>query len=512
MVLLKNFTPRLYQSNILKGCIDKNCLVILPTGIGKTAIALLLVIERLNKFKNSKALLCSPTKPLCQQHQETFKAHTDIDKCLISLYTGLTQANKRAKIFSENKIIIATPQTIESDLLNNRINLNDFSVLIIDEAHRSRMKYANTMVAKKYIETAENPRILALTASPGNTKEKINEICSNLFIEEVEIRTDEDDDVKPYMQKKSIEFINIELENEIKKICDLLKIVYNDKLSYLKKIGFTKPTSLINKKDLLLLQKQFQKELSKRNPSAFFGISLTAQLLKLSHLIELTETQGLKPLKNFLDKLKTEQTKAAKIITNTKDILEVYKITQTLIKNKVLHPKLDKLKEIIKEQFLSNNSTKMIIFANYRDTIEELLENIKEIENCHPVKLIGHKKGITQKQQLETIKNFESGLYNCIITTSIGEEGLSIGTLDIAIFYDNVPSAIRKIQREGRVARTKPGKIIYLVAKNTRDSAYYWKSKRDEKTMKETITNIKTNFEKQQSLANFTKNESNNRL
>src|SRR3989344_6818262 len=98
----------------------------------------------------------------------------------------------------------------------------------------------------------------------------------------------------------------------------------------------------------------------------------------------------------------------------------------------------------------------MIICANYRDTIEEIMDCLRDVKNCLPVKLIGHKEGITQKQQLETIQKFEQNVYNCIVTTSIGEEGLSIGTLDLAVFYDNVPSAIRRIQREGRVARIKP--------------------------------------------------------
>jgi len=506
MFSLQNFSPRLYQSNILKACIDKNCLIILPTGIGKTGISLLLAIERLNKFPDSRILFCSPTKPLCQQHKETFSSSTNISKEHLLLYTGLLKADLRQKLFPNSKVVIATPQTIESDIRNNCINLEDFSLLVIDEAHRSRMKYASTLVAKKYMETAKNPRILALTASPGSTKEKIKEICENLFIDNIEVRTDTDEDVIPYLQNKSIYYEEVHLTNEFEQIKKLLRSVYTEKLKHLRKIGFTKPPSLTNKRDLIMLQMQFQKELSRHNPSAFFAISLIAGLLKLSYLIELIETQSLKPLQNFFNKLSSESTKAAKSLMKTHEIIEAKNITGSLIDNGVLHPKLEKLILIIKKQLSTSPHSKIIIFANYRDTISEILEELSNVENCKPIKLIGHKDGITQKQQLETISRFESNEFNCLITTSIGEEGLSIGTLDTAIFYDNVPSAIRRIQREGRVARIKPGKIIYLIVKNSMDSAYHWKARKDEKIMKTAINNIKNKLEEQESLAKYESN------
>ena len=89
MFNLVNFTPREYQSSILETCKNNNTLVVLPTGTGKTAIALLLGIERLNKFQNSKILVLSPTKPLSQQHVNTFKQHTDLPQDKIILLTGL---------------------------------------------------------------------------------------------------------------------------------------------------------------------------------------------------------------------------------------------------------------------------------------------------------------------------------------------------------------------------------------------------------------------------------------
>src|SRR3989338_1864575 len=63
---------------------------------------------------------------------------------------------------------------------NVRISMKHFSLLIVDECHRSKENFSNTKVAKYLIEQSDCPRILALTASPGSSKEIIREVCSNL--------------------------------------------------------------------------------------------------------------------------------------------------------------------------------------------------------------------------------------------------------------------------------------------------------------------------------------------
>ena len=72
---------------------------------------------------------------------------------------------------------------------------------------------------------------------------------------------------------------------------------------------------------------------------------------------------------------------------------------------------------------------------------------------------------------------------------------MSIRGVDIAIFYETIPSAIRNIQRRGRVGRFAAGLIFILMTRGTTDEGYYWLSKRREKTMKKIIKNIKENPE-----------------
>ena len=94
--MLKNLTPRIYQQTILATCATKNTLVVLPTGLGKTALAIMMSVVRLNKHPESKILLLAPTKPLCEQHQRSFQTHLDIKDEKIVLFTGSVDGTMRA--------------------------------------------------------------------------------------------------------------------------------------------------------------------------------------------------------------------------------------------------------------------------------------------------------------------------------------------------------------------------------------------------------------------------------
>ena len=490
MYEIKGFTPRNYQNSILETAKNSNTLVILPTGLGKTNIAILLAIHHLNKSPDSKVLITAPTKPLASQLCNEFKNKTNIEK--ITLLTGAITPNKRKDIWNSSTIIAATPQTIAKDIENKRVNLNEVSLLIIDECHRSRMRYATTILAKDY-----KNKVLALTASPGNTKEKIEEICKNLNIENIEIRTEQDEDIQEHVQKKDTENILVELPEELLEMQKLLKEAKNEKLLDLKKVGFTKPIYLVNKKDLLQLQNRFRAEISKKSLVAFYGISLVSQILKLDHAIDLLETQGLNQLKEYFEKLKTETAKSSKVILNNEKIKKVIEKTEELSKT-FKHPKIHKLKEIVANELTLDPNTKIIIFANFRNTVNDIVNELKEINNLRPTALLGQKEGITQKHQIETIKKFEENTYNVLIGTSIMEEGLDLrGGAKLAIFYDSVPSEIRSIQRRGRVGRLETGKIIFLMTKNSRDIAYFYTSRRKETKMKNIIYQIQEKKEKQ---------------
>ena len=491
---IKEFSPRNYQINISSICKDKNTLVCLPTGTGKTKIGILTAMHRLNKFPESKVIILTPTKPLAAQIYEEFKKNTTIKEEEIKLLTGSLSPSKRKETYNSSKIIVATPQTIQSDLDNERTTLKNVSLLIVDECHRSKENFANTKVAKHYISQSNYPRIIALTASPGSSKENINQICSNLNIEAIEIRTENDEDLKEFIQKKEKDYVHVEFPEEFKKIHTILKEVYNSKLEGVKSFGVLKPIGIINKTDLILLQKRLQGEIKKQNASAFYGLFLVSYLLKLNYAMELIETQSLQSLKEFFEKLQVDTSKAAKAILSDIKIKYAIKQTEELISKDIKHPKLLKLIEIVSNEILKNPKYKAIVFANYRTTVNQIVNELNSL-NMSSSKFVGQAdrqdKGLKQKEQIELINKFKNNEFNILVASSVAEEGIDIPEVNAVIFYETIGSELRKIQRTGRTGRTMPGKIIFLMTKGTRDIGYYFSSLNKEKKMKSTLNRMK---------------------
>jgi len=219
--------PREYQNKIFETAKNSNTLVVLPTGLGKTLIALMLSLERKQKFPMSRILFLAPTRPLVEQHFETFKSQLPELWADLQLFTGEVKAEKRKEIFQTAEIIFSTPQCIANDLEHYLYDTKEISLLIIDEAHRCLKNYDYTKVVKKYKEQSHHPLILGLTASPGSDKDKIKEICKHLDINEIEIRTRDSEDVKPYLKEREFDKIEVEFPKEFHEIRILLKRIFD---------------------------------------------------------------------------------------------------------------------------------------------------------------------------------------------------------------------------------------------------------------------------------------------
>lgn len=502
---LEKITPREYQKEIYLTCKEKNCLVVLPTGIGKTLVALMLAIDRMTKYPEEKVLFLAPTRPLAQQHLNYFKKHLPELFATLELFTGKTPAEKRKRLWENAEIIFSTPQCIGNDLKNNLYPLKNVSLLIEDECHRCIKNYSYTYIAKKYREQASHPHLLGLTASPGHEKETIKRICENLDIEAVELRTRESEDVKEYLQDLKFEIIKVDFPEKFAKIRELLKKIFDKKVEELKKRRLL--FGVANKKTLLELQGRIMRVLSSgnRNFNILSGASALAMVIKLQHGIELLETQTISStityLQGLFEQAKQKKSKAVQQLVKQPEFNLAY-VQLIELSTKQEHPKLIKLKEIVREEF-KNKSKKIIVFAQYRDTVTKICKELNLIQGVNARVFVGQAKkgkgknetGLNQKEQQELIREFSLGKVNILCSTSIGEEGLDIPEVDAVIFYEPIPSAIRQIQRRGRTARLQKGKLIILITRNTRDEGYYWAAFHKEKRMHKAIDSIKKDLE-----------------
>jgi len=486
---------RLYQSAILNTAVGKNTLCVLPTGTGKTALAVLLSAQRLEKF-GGKILVLAPTRPLAEQHSKAFQGMLNIEKGKIVVLTGVVNPLEREIVYKEAKIIAATPQTIANDLRGGRLSLADFSLLVVDECHRGVKKYAYPTIVSAYLKQSKNPRVLGLTASPGSTKEKIEEVCKNIGAEAVELRTEEDMDVQPYMQETKFEVLRAELPEKMLKIQSSLKSALRERMDKLKQFKI----SVYSKTDLLLAQKRAASGLRAGNPANFRILSLCAETLKIWHAVELLETQSISALCLYLEKLRTQGNKAAERAMQDLKVQNAVRTAEELRADGFESPKFILLEKLVKE----NPKASIIVFSHFRDNIAAIYSALGKVEGCRPAVLVGQAgpEGQSQKEQIDTIKDFTAGVYNVLVTSPVGEEGLHIPAADIAVFYEPVSSEIRTIQRRGRVGRIKAGRVFVLVNKGTRDEANLYTAKRRERNMKEALEEVGRGLE-QKSLEGF---------
>ncbi len=486
---------RSYQIAIASTALMRNTLVVLPTGLGKTVIALLVMASRLYN-KGGKALFLAPTKPLVEQHANFLRRVMNINPNEIVALSGEVPPDKRFQLWNRAKVVVSTPQVIENDVIAGRISLEDVTHLTFDEAHRAVGNYSYVFIAKAYMEQAKDPLILAITASPGSDVERIEEVLKNLYIEDVEVRTEWDEDVRPYVHERKIEWIKVEMPKELKEVRDLLKECVEIRLMRLEGLG-VKARGL-SKKELLSLQEALQSEAYESGDAKLYdALSILAEILKIQHAIELIETQGLDALRHYLRKIVIEAksrggSRASKSIVMDE---RFRKAVMKALKCEIDHPKLEKLKEVVRDQLNAKPDSRIIVFTNFRDTAEVIARELNEM-GIRAVRFVGqanreNDRGLRQREQVEIVERFRAGEIKVLVATSVGEEGLDIPEVDLVVFYEAIPSEIRSIQRKGRTGRKREGRIVVLVTKGTRDEAYYYLSLRKERAMFERLKELK---------------------
>jgi ERCC4-related helicase len=490
------FEAREYQRKIAEVAASKNTLVVLPTGLGKTIVAIMVAAEILRMNPKSKVMVLAPTRPLVLQHLRAFEAEMKLPKGSMVALTGTVDPGEREVLWLKSKVIFATPQTIYNDVRHGRISLREVSLAVFDEAHRSVRDYTYTKLATVYRETSDHPLIMGLTASPGASKEKINEIKRNLFIEAVEARSEESDDVKEYVERTNVETIRVKVPDEYYMTTLRLRELYNDKVKKLLNGGFLR-SNKVSKKALLEARIAISARLKSAQTSGgqkgyiFGAIMNQAQAVTILHAIEMIETQGAPPLLRYLEKLRDKPDKGKSATSLIKDP-KWLKVEEEASKLATIpHTKIAVMLEVVEQQTKRKPDSKVIVFTQYRDTIEDIVRALGE-KGFSARRFVGQadrtgSKGMDQEKQTETLELFRRGEFKVLVSSSIGEEGLHVPDVDLVIFYEAVPSEIRSIQRRGRTGRTTEGRVVILLAEGTVDESYYYSTLYKEGRMRELV-------------------------
>ncbi len=494
-----------YQVKAVRKALKYNTLVVLPTGSGKTAIALLLSAEWLARYKATKIIFMAPTRPLINQHYQFFLNHLRIPPLDMNVLSGLQSPEDRERLWRA-QIIFATPQVVYNDLLRSVASPSDTWLLIFDEAHRAVGNHVYVKIAQLIYSSGVKPRILALTASPGESS-KVREIMKNLYIDELMVLTRDDIELRKYLRDIMLRPVFIDPSPHLRYALELLNRAIKNRIDMIKnilkreaiKIDLELKPEVLSFTKLDKLREDIEDAYLNGRISSDARKVLKVLILELIYLDKALSYLESYSYKCFIDYMKRILDKSlrgsmiARRLTADTNIMDAYTVVKAL-SEKEIYPKLIKLFEIVS----SLKSSQVIIFTSTRDTAIEILNFLRKKGVLCDI-LVGQEKrkgslvAMSQREQIRVIERFKRGDIKALIATQVGEEGLDIREVEAVVFYDNPISAIRRIQREGRTGRSKSGYVFFLIMKDTRDERRYWAGRMLERKLIREIKNIEDN-------------------
>lgn len=488
-----------YQFSIVRNGLFNNTLVALPTGLGKTFIAATVMLNYYRWTKDAKIIFVAPTKPLASQQVEACLNVAGIPRSDATLLTGEIAPSLREGEWEKRRLFFMTPQTLQNDLSKGYADPKSVVLLVIDEAHRATGDYAYVKVVEFLRRFNQSFRVLALTATPGSTVEGVQEVIDSLGISTIEIRTEESIDIRQYVHAREVDQVVLEASDEMQQIQDLFSKTLRplcNKLSQVNKWLARDPMTL-TVMGLREAQRQWFLGAGKHANQGTKGMIMAVFtiLQSLAHAIKLLNFHGIAPfyhkMLDFRSDVEEQGSKGSKYKKQVIGDENFQEMMDTIDKWQRLdgfigHPKLSYLCENLLNHFMDAanvssarvTSTRAIVFSEYRDSAEEIVRTLNKHKPMIKASIfVGQadskrSEGMKQKQQIETIERFRNGDFNVLVATSIGEEGLDIGQVDLIICYDASASPIRMLQRMGRTGRKRAGNITLLLMKGKEEDQF----------------------------------------
>ena len=485
---------RAYQLQAVDEAMSGSMLLVLPTAAGKTAVAWMTIVERLEK-EGGWALVISPTVALSNQHLEnTSSVISNIEKINPICLSGHNPSSKRKTLWGTSKLIFATPQVVRNDCVSGILTLRDCSLLVVDEAHHCTGGHAMADVVDSYSSQSEKPLILATTASPGSRKIQIEEVCRRLRVERIHLRTQDDPLLSDYLAELDIDEISVEVPIQIRDLAEPLRIWQEGIVARERMIGSYVMPGPISQAGLSNAMERAQSAIRDGNPSGYGSSSQIAIAMRLHHLINHLLCQGVAASCHFLKRMESEDSKSRSSTIFLQD-LRIKKLFKQLVEMGEIHSKVGAVRRLVRERIRRDADSRVIVFANFRDTVDALEDALSGLDGIRAAQFIGQSSrsgsgGLTAKEQVSRLADFRDGRSNVLVATSVGEEGLDIPSADLVVFYEPVSSEIRTIQRRGRTGRKRAGEVVVLIAEGTRDEGAKESARRKEEFMHKILRRV----------------------
>ncbi|KAF9184788.1 hypothetical protein BGZ50_003449 [Haplosporangium sp. Z 11] len=558
-----NYPKRDYQYNIIRRALFTNTLVSLPTGLGKTFIAAVVMLNYFRWFPKSKLIFMAPTRPLVNQQIQACFNICGIPQDETIEMTGQQNAELRRELWKRKRVIFCTPQIAQNDINSGICPADEIVCLIVDEAHRATGRHAYSEVIRLLDPLNRDIRVMALTATPGTDIKAVQQVVKNLKIAKIEMRVEDSMDLQRYVFKRTVQEMIVPCGREVGEIRDKFVRLMKPFLDRLAKQSILRTTDPAQLSRFVILsgRDSYLRSNPQYSANKSFIMKQVGICMGLVHAYELLTVHGIRPFFANMDPfagtgsnnqdnagmvrslssmsssssaggsrrgagVKRKQddnddmgaendmkpSLARKAMSDIPEFMRMMDSIRSKMKQPsfVSHPKLERLVGVVVQHFISHQDeidaqlnvraessgsvaslasaasstssepqqTRVIIFANYRESVEEIARVLEQHRPLIKVQsFIGQatakgKKGISQKEQQKVVADFQKGEHNVLVATSIGEEGLDIGDVDLIVCYDSHSSPIRMLQRMGRTGRKRKGKICLLLAEGSEESKY----------------------------------------
>ena len=496
--------PRTYQTSAADASIARNTLLVLPTGLGKTVVALLHVQAMLGSMQSGICVVMAPTKALLVQHRDLFVAHLGMADAGLAIVDGETAPGDRKEFYKglagRKAVLFMTPRTVLNDIEQGRLPRERVVDLVVDEAHHATRGDPYALVYAHLRERGVSPRVLAMTASPGETEARIVEVCRDLGIDPADaiIKTREDADVRAHVFRLDVTRHAVDLSPEYERVRGLLVAVLREPCAWLRAAGLAGEKAAVGEDSLSLPSWESLQALADKHlagaPARAVGrgdvdvrargdvVSRLVLALRARHAVELVETQGFAALLAYHEKLagRAAEAPAGSLLALLGH--PQYKAAVGMAGRlagegspKARHPKLDVLGTIVGDFVATHPRSRCIVFTKYRASIPMIVSHLAGVPGVLARRFVGQgdvsaaDKGMDRETQQAVLRAFKGGAFNVLVATRAAEEGIDVADCDLVAFYEATASVIQFVQRQGRAGWRRDGAVAILLANGTAD-------------------------------------------
>lgn len=486
---------RPYQWEVIMPALEgKNIIIWLPTGAGKTRAAAYVAKRHLETVDRAKVVVLVNRVHLVTQHCEEFSRMLGGRWAIATLSGDMGLRPGFGHLARKNDLLICTAELLQIALTSSEedehVELNEFSLLVVDECHHTHKDTVYNVILSRYLEhklrrTRPLPQVLGLTASPGTGRatkldgaiEHILQLCANLDT----WRIMSPQNHRPQLQEhchqpcKQYDLCHRRSQDPFGDMLKKLMDQIHDRLE-MPNLNRDFGTQMYEQQVVELSQNAAEAGLQQRR---VFALHLRRYNDAL--LIHDTVRAGdaLAMLRDFYDRERTTKTQILRaerwllaLFDDNKDELAL------LARQGPENPKLEMLEQILQEQFRSPGSPRGIIFTCTRQSTHSLLLWLQQQPGLQTVDiraqlLIGAGNSsqtihMTQRDQQEVIRKFRDGTLNLLVATSVAEEGLDIPQCNVVVRYGLLTNEISMVQARGR-ARADQSVYSFVATHGSRE-------------------------------------------